>query len=335
MFLSDKIPQQSFCTHAFDAWFRSGAQLSELYKVLLRDNPHAQDKIDALFRPALAEQAFREDGIQLSMDVYDVPDLLELVKQYAVRGKALARWLEYHAPGVTTQTPALPPVLFLVLCGERLTSASLRVLGMRTRHLSLPASSPGAPPGITIRSGDDLVRAVRRLIHELRLTSSNELVLVIQADPVAVALRPQAARVPGTEDTLEEWLAAVAWWPQIDGVPVEGCLHDGALPAPSAGGQVALWERVPTNRQERRSASLGIWASQECWTANCECAVLGTHNRRYFAVLADADLRGLIQDTHPDDGPTSLKHLFDKIRGRARLVWTDRRYFLYTGDSLE
>lgn len=334
MLPSEQIPPHDYVSSALEALFQLGLPLADLYRILVREHPEAERRIADVFRRALAKLAFEEDDIVPEEDVFSCGDLLGLVQKHSSHGSSLDRWLAEHAPGITAQTPKLPPVLFLTLVERRLTAASLRVAGSRPRDLPLPAR-PGAPPGVDIGGAADLVRVVRQLANVTGLKSNGELVLVLEAAPEDMELHPHVHLVPGTDCTLEEWFAAVAWWPCIDGVPAEGSCHDGELPAPADGSPVACWEHPPAERTARQSASLGLWAARTAWTASSSCAILGVHDRRYFAVLADTSLRELVEDTHPGDRPASLQQLFGKLKGRAQLVWTDRRYVMHHGVHLE
>ncbi len=319
---SNTLAQSYYIHGALDAWYRDGTSLVELRWALIRDNCHHKDRVDHYFAPTLACEAFSEADIPVAEDAVfadvDIVSLISLVNRYAKSdGPApLLGWLERFAPLVEPGAAALPPpVLYLTLCEGRLTQASLRSVVRRT-DLELPLPPGGI--GIEFSDKHDLVERIRDIAiwavrdhgRKWRLSSTADLVLVIEADPRAVSLQLETVKVQSTRDKLESWLTGVAWWPRIGRTSVEGGRHDGPLPAP--GETVARWDsEVPADEHSHQRASLGVWAGPDVWSPNHDCSILGCHGRRYFAVLANQPLDDLLPQIHPNNAAVSLHDLFE------------------------
>ncbi|MFO7565867.1 MAG: hypothetical protein R6X02_24710 [Enhygromyxa sp.] len=349
-------PSSDFVTKALDEWSRHDVSLVDFRKAIIRNNDSHRDRIDRYFAPALAYQAFRDAEIDAVNEdaVFADPNLVSLVSLVNEHAgpdgpAALREWLQLFAPLVTPGTETLPPpVLYLTLCGNRLTHASLRSVVIPPVDLQLD-SSPGAI-GIEFRDKADLVKRIRRIALEAvrrfgnkwKLSAVKDLTLVIDADPGAVGLHLETSPVRGEGCKLESWMAGVAWWPQIDGIPVQGTRHDGPLPAP--GDEVVRWDAISANHDNSAQyGSLGVWADPGEWSPDCNCSILGEHGARYFAVLANNSIDELLNQIHPEGAPAPLHQLFESIRSplatantlpRAHIVWTDSRYLMEPGEHL-
>lgn len=324
---SETAPQARFVDEVIDALV-ARSLLRDFYLRLCQTRPAARDAINGVFIPLLCHLACQSDNVPQPTGT-TIDALLREVKTTLTQQTCplpnLTEWLNTFFPGHSPNTPDLPPVIYLAIFDNKLSFASIRTASYqdvnRTPAEIWTALRRPVPPDPI--AGTDIAQIVRYLTDnlpsQLRHIERDQFVLVIQAPPECLEIRPHQVQVPSTDLLLNEALAAVTWWPEIHDLPVSGREHDGDIPSPTIDSSVAVWRCVP-GKPERRAASLGVWVAPGIWQARSTCPIVAQYDKRYFAVLFESE-----PDSYQIDR-MSLSSLFNLVRSNATLIWTDRRF---------